>query len=81
LEEYLPALRPPLAAQLIDLADEIAYNTADLDDAVAAGLLRPRAWRLSRRNRNGQSRFEAIPAPAGYIPRRHCGKSASGRPP
>ncbi len=38
LDEYLPGLRPPLEAQLIDLADEIAYNTADLDDAHAAGL-------------------------------------------
>jgi dGTPase len=36
-EEYLPGFRPPLEAQLIDLADEIAYNTADLDDAFAAG--------------------------------------------
>ena len=36
LDEYLPALRPPLEAQLIDLADEIAYNTADLDDAFSA---------------------------------------------
>jgi len=41
LEEYLPGLRPPLEAQLIDLADEIAYNTADLDDAYSAGLLLP----------------------------------------
>jgi dGTPase len=39
LDAYLPGLRPPLEAQLIDLADEIAYNTADLDDAFAAGLL------------------------------------------
>jgi dGTPase len=38
-DAYLPALRPPLEAQLIDLADEIAYNTADLDDAYSAGLL------------------------------------------
>ena len=30
--EYLLDLRPPLEAQLIDLTDEIAYNTADLDD-------------------------------------------------
>ncbi len=37
LEEYLPGLRPPLEAQLIDFADEIAYNTADLDDAHSAG--------------------------------------------
>ena len=38
LDGYLPGLRPPLEAQLIDLADEIAYNTADLDDGFAAGL-------------------------------------------
>ena len=41
LDQYLPALRPPVEAQLIDLADEIAYNAADLDDAYEAGLLRP----------------------------------------
>src|SRR5690349_78725 len=39
LDCYLPDLRPPLEAQLIDLADEIAYNTADLDDAFSAGML------------------------------------------
>jgi dGTPase len=39
LAEYLPGLRPPLEAQLIDLADEIAYNTGDLDDAFGVGLL------------------------------------------
>jgi dGTPase len=38
LTEFLPGLRPPLEAQVIDLADEIAYNTADLDDAYSAGL-------------------------------------------
>ncbi len=38
LDEYLPGLRPPLEAQLIDLADEVAYNTADLDDGFSAGL-------------------------------------------
>lgn len=38
LDEYLPGERPPLEAQLIDMADEIAYNTADLDDATNAGL-------------------------------------------
>jgi dGTPase len=35
-DEYLPGLRPPLEAQLIDPSDEIAYNTADLDDAFSA---------------------------------------------
>ena len=31
--------RPPLEAQLIDLVDEIAYNTADLDDGFEARLV------------------------------------------
>jgi dGTPase len=39
LAEYLLDERPPLEAQLIDLADEIAYLTADLDDGVESGLL------------------------------------------
>jgi dGTPase len=40
LAEYLLDLRPPLEAQLIDLADEIAYSTADMDDGFEARLLR-----------------------------------------
>jgi dGTPase len=39
LVEYLLDERPPLESQLIDWADEIAYNTADLDDAFEARLL------------------------------------------
>src|SRR5580765_2040612 len=39
LAEYLLDLRPPLESQLIDGVDEIAYNTADLDDAREAELL------------------------------------------
>jgi dGTPase len=39
LDEYLPGLKPPLEAQLIDLCDEIAYNTSDLDDGYFAGLI------------------------------------------
>ncbi len=39
LQEFLPGQRPLLEAQLIDLADEIAYATADLDDAAIAGLI------------------------------------------
>jgi len=38
LDEYRPGERAPLEAQLIDMADEIAYNTADLDDAADAGM-------------------------------------------
>ena len=40
LDQYLPELRPPVEAQLIDLADEVAYNAADLDDAYESGLFR-----------------------------------------
>ncbi|MFY9804918.1 MAG: deoxyguanosinetriphosphate triphosphohydrolase [Candidatus Acidiferrales bacterium] len=39
LSEYLLDRRPPLESQLIDLVDEIAYNTADLDDGFEAHLV------------------------------------------
>jgi len=39
LAEYLLDQRPPLEAQLIDFVDEIAYNTADLDDGFEAHLI------------------------------------------
>ncbi len=39
LQPYFLGLYPPLEAQIIDLADEIAYLTADLDDGVESGLL------------------------------------------
>ena len=39
LAVYLLDQRPPLEAQLIDFVDEIAYNTADLDDGYEAKVL------------------------------------------
>ena len=39
LVEYFLDQRPPIEAQLIDLADEIAYLTADLDDGLDSGIL------------------------------------------
>jgi dGTPase len=39
LKEYLLEQRPPLEAQIIDLTDEIGYNTADLDDGCEAEIL------------------------------------------
>ena len=39
LADYALDARPPLEAQLIDPADEIAYNCADLDDGYEAKLL------------------------------------------
>ncbi len=49
LAEYLLDLRPPLEAQLIDLTDEIAYSTADLDDGFEARLLKLDAVRKNVR--------------------------------
>ncbi len=43
LVEYQPELRPTLEAQIIDLADEIAYNNHDIDDGIKAGYLAPDA--------------------------------------
>jgi dGTPase len=40
LTEYELELRPPLEAQLMNAVDEIAYNSADLDDGFEARLLR-----------------------------------------
>jgi dGTPase len=64
LDEYLPGLRPPLEAQLIDLADEIAYNTADLDDAFSARLftvsdIRNRVPEFERRYEEAEGQFPA----------------------
>jgi dGTPase len=39
LREYRLREQPPLEAQLIDVADEIAYNCADLDDGYESKLL------------------------------------------
>jgi len=39
LAEYFLEEFPPLEAQIIDLADEIAYLTADLDDGLDSGIL------------------------------------------
>ena len=39
LAEYFLDRFPPIEAQLIDLADEIAYLTADLDDGLDSGVL------------------------------------------
>lgn len=39
LNEYFLNQLPPLEAQIIDLADEIAYLTADLEDGLGSGIL------------------------------------------
>ncbi len=45
LSAYFLDQRPPLEAQIIDLADEIAYLTADLDDGIEAGILHAESLR------------------------------------
>ncbi len=39
--EFEPQRQPTLEAQIIDLADEIAYNNHDIDDGLKAGYLHP----------------------------------------
>ncbi|MCM8799549.1 MAG: deoxyguanosinetriphosphate triphosphohydrolase [Candidatus Omnitrophica bacterium] len=39
-EELLPEESPTLEAQVVDLADEIAYDNHDLDDGLTSGLLK-----------------------------------------
>ncbi len=39
VEEFDPLQQPTLEAALVDLADEIAYNSHDIDDGLTSGLL------------------------------------------
>jgi dGTPase len=41
--DFFPEERGTLECQLANLADEIAYNTSDLDDGLRSGILSPRA--------------------------------------
>ena len=66
LAEYLLDMRPPLEAQLIDLADEIAYLTADFDDGLDSGILnlddvRDSVSLFSRFYENVRSEYPAAP--------------------
>jgi dGTPase len=47
LAQYMLDQQPPLEAQVIDLADEIAYLTADFDDGFEAEILAPDHVRAS----------------------------------
>ncbi|MHB9034729.1 MAG: deoxyguanosinetriphosphate triphosphohydrolase [Anaerolineae bacterium] len=41
-ESYEPQLRSSIEGQIINIADEVAYNTHDLDDGLRSGLISPR---------------------------------------
>lgn len=59
-EEFKPGEMPSLEAQIIDLADEIAYNSHDIDDGISSGILIPeqtwelKLWRMAADRINGQ---------------------------
>ncbi|TET34653.1 MAG: deoxyguanosinetriphosphate triphosphohydrolase [Planctomycetota bacterium] len=40
MNEYFPDLRPLLEAQLVEVADSVAYDNHDLDDALKMGIIR-----------------------------------------
>ncbi len=40
IDDFAPQLRATLEAQIIDLADEIAYNNHDIDDGLKAGYIK-----------------------------------------
>ena len=66
LAQYLLDQRPPLEAQLIDLTDEIAYNTADLDDGLEArilklGEIRERVGIFARFYREAEQKYPQAP--------------------
>ena len=67
LAAYFLDQQPPLEAQLIDLADEIAYLTADMEDGIEAGMLQPhelrRHVRIFDQSLSAAEReFSAVPA-------------------
>lgn len=39
-DRFDPELSPPLEAQVVEIADEIAFNSHDIDDALAMGLIK-----------------------------------------
>ncbi len=40
IKEFFPAKMPTLEAQIVDIADEIAYDNHDLDDGLTSGLIK-----------------------------------------
>jgi dGTPase len=63
LSHFAPDEMPSLEAQIIDYADEIAYNNHDLDDGISSGLLRLdgierlRIWKIATDPISGSGTF------------------------
>ncbi|MCI0714596.1 MAG: deoxyguanosinetriphosphate triphosphohydrolase [Chloroflexi bacterium] len=58
-QDYRPELRGSLEAQISNVADELAYNTHDLDDGLRAGLITPQQLQ-------GLELWEMLAADVGY---------------
>src|SRR5438045_7561602 len=41
VQQFEPAVKPVLEAQIVDYADEIAYNSHDIDDGLKSAMLEP----------------------------------------
>ena len=60
--DFSPDTQPSMEAQIIDLADEIAYNNHDLDDGLTSGILtvsdvkRLSLWSLGEKRYNRESK-------------------------
>ena len=54
VQQFAPGVQPVLEAQIVDFADEIAYNSHDIDDGLKSGMLEERdladvaLWREAR---------------------------------
>ncbi len=65
VQQFAPGMQPVLEAQIVDFADEIAYNSHDIDDGLKSGMLEERdlapvalwaeAWDAVRREHGGAS--------------------------
>jgi dGTPase len=71
---FVDGTQPSLEAQLVNLADAIAYNAHDIDDGLRSGLLGEAA--LGEVELYARARHEALrAAPAGATPRRVRGET------
>jgi dGTPase len=65
-KDYDPELAPTMEAQIVNMADEIAYNSHDLDDGITSGILNIEMlkdtliWKRIEKSLD-RSKFEALP--------------------
>ncbi len=69
-EEFEPGLSAPLEGQVVDLADEIAYTAADLEDSLASSLIDAEQLQAMELWRRAWQRAEARDPDARHIHKR-----------